>query len=477
MMFELKFSDRKTVLETVAKKLGRMGGLPVKLIQFVSLRTEIFTDQEKLMFIDFFDQVPIVPLNVGEFLVSHLSPQAIAKIVRVEPQPVASGSFAQVYRGWHADGTELAIKIKRPHLKSQLKFDFLLLNIFSHVLDLFLYQRLVDIKKTVREFERLTYFELDYQREASRANYFYQKYLNHQDVVIPYTYLDLCSQDVIVQQFVTGIPLTHLIHWKLNQPDVFDRVVAQNQIDMERAMITIVYEMYIQGAMFEYYYADPHPGNVQVLPGGKVVFLDFGLTNQTPVNRKNYFQIIQLLATQVDQIDLPKLSLALLKLGARELYEAISTIDYYSPNKDKTLLNLIVESYAQEIGRNQFKLEKIEFEAKENFSEIILNVMKMGDAYGVKIPADIFAIFRSVLIYKSYHQLLVPGHHPMRQVIDRVIKDVQPDTMIDQSEWGSEKMSMEQALEIYADKIASIAEVRPDMFEKINQDAGSSLSA
>src|SRR5207249_1190476 len=81
-------------------------------------------------------------------------------------QPFASASFAQVHAAQLPDGIDVAVKIQRPGLASQVARDIRILRSIARLLDLC---RLLGELKTldiINEFEDWTHDELDYRIEA-----------------------------------------------------------------------------------------------------------------------------------------------------------------------------------------------------------------------------------------------------------------------------------------------------------------------
>jgi aarF domain-containing kinase len=54
---------------------------------------------------------------------------------RFDPEPIASASIAQVHRAWLSDGTPVAVKVQKPYIRPQMKWDLLCYRVLVWCLD------------------------------------------------------------------------------------------------------------------------------------------------------------------------------------------------------------------------------------------------------------------------------------------------------------------------------------------------------
>ena len=184
----------------------QLGGIYVKLAQFVALRTPGLLIGEKMRLLAFYDAVNSdEKINIGHILKSELPSNKIEQIAKFETTPFAAGSIGQVFKGYLNDGTKIIIKIKSPGFRRKIRADFMLLSLIVTIYDLLYQPKSVNLPGLFKEFKRTTISELDYKKEVQNANYFYQEYEHHKTVKIPKTYADLSTNNIIIQEYVEGI--------------------------------------------------------------------------------------------------------------------------------------------------------------------------------------------------------------------------------------------------------------------------------
>ena len=427
--------------------LGVLGGIYVKLIQFICLRTDIFAEDEKIKLLGFFDTVPVEHLDVRAILKRELGDQSLGQFATLVREPFASGTFGQVYRGRLIDGTDVVVKVLRPNLKMKLLFDFMVMHIVMFFVTLFYEQHFIDLKEMLRDFERCTYLELDYQKEAKNGNYFYEKYKNHPHVVIPKTFEHLTSKTVLVQEYIGGISITDVIRNR----NAYDG-------DLRPMIKELSYELGLQGFTMNYFYADPHPGNIKLLGDGKFAFIDFGIVGESPKNRNTYYHIIKEMIATADNMNTRKISEQFLEWGAAGLSKKLDVLDSYFHNKDRKLKDLVLDKYATLLENYRERFRSIEVVEEENFAQIYLDIVRAGELLGVKIPKGMLATMKTVATSKSWVSYIEPEYHCMREVYKEVVNSVNKKYLINEDDLEPKTVGMEEAVEQVLEWVSRVAE-------------------
>lgn len=459
-------------LDIVYLAVKDLGGLSVKIIQFICLRTDIIPLDQKIKFLSFYDDVPPEPVDIRTVLTDGLGEEKLNYFKKVSDHPFACGTFAQVYRGELIDGTTVVIKVKRKNLRPKLLVDFLTLRLLAFLFNLVYYQKIVDIKKLVEEFESLTYNELDYLREARNACYFSKLYENHPYVYIPKTFLKLSTPNILVQEYIGGIALTDLIrarHYRLGQ-NYNEWLMENYNTDIRFVMKSLAYELGIQGFNYEKFYADPHPGNIKILPNNKWALIDFGIVGCSPRNKKNYYEITNLMLKKADELDTKRLGQEFLKWGSQEFYRCLEALDYLGSGTD--LEEIISTNYMKLLDKRREEFRRIENEEEENFVKMYLDIIKTGQKYGVKLPQGMLAVLRTVTVYKSWCQFLEPQFHCMREVYKKILENVDRSMLINYEDLAKGETSLEEAIERAYDWLGSVAESDFPLYRKIRERLG-----
>ena len=249
------------------RRLEILGPTYIKLGQVLSLREDILptviTDELK----NLLDRLPAVPLHRVQEIIEHdLERPVVAVFEWIDPNPIGSASIAQVHRARTLAGDDVVIKIVKPGNREILKRDTILLNLLGRFLQTIL-QRFQP-RRVLREFADYTQRELDLRREADNAETFAANFRDEPDVIFPKIYRGASGRDVLTMEFIAGV--------KPNSPEA--RALPEEARDrlIDLGAAAIIRMLYRDG----FFHADLHPGNLLILPGARVGFIDLGMVGR-----------------------------------------------------------------------------------------------------------------------------------------------------------------------------------------------------
>ncbi|MGK3760892.1 MAG: putative unusual protein kinase regulating ubiquinone biosynthesis (AarF/ABC1/UbiB family), partial [Bacillariaceae sp.] len=196
---------------------------------------------------------------VGDVLEGGLSESA---------QPVAAASLGQVYKAkLKGSGIEVAIKVQRPKITTQIALDMHLLREFAPIARR-TFNLATDTEGTVDAWGSGFVDELDYIQEASNGQYFSEQILKTslKDVVLAPKVIDeYTSGKVLVTAWVDG-----------------ERLDRSSQEDVS-VLCSICMNTYLSMLLeMGILHCDPHPGNLLRTPDGKLCILDWGMVTTIP---------------------------------------------------------------------------------------------------------------------------------------------------------------------------------------------------
>jgi hypothetical protein len=121
-----------------------------------------------------------------------------------DPDPLAVTPAAQVHRG-ELDGTQVAIKVRRPGVERSVRNDLTLLDVLAAPLRS-AFPRL-DAVAVLRDAREQALDELDFEHEASTQRRVARALRDVDGVTVPRPHLDLCTGEVLVADFAPGTTL------------------------------------------------------------------------------------------------------------------------------------------------------------------------------------------------------------------------------------------------------------------------------
>ena len=301
--------------------------------------------------------------------------------------PLAAATIAQVHEATLHDGRKVAVKVQRPDLQVAIAKDIAALTTLITLGErLFPSTRALDLPVVVEEFARSLGRELDFSHEARSIVLFRTALADFPDLWIPDVVKALSSGAVLTLEFSPGERIDHFA--KLH-PEAMPRVIN----GLVRLMLQTIFEEGI-------FHADPHPGNVFVLPDGRLSLLDFGNTGELDERMRESLML---------------LLEAVVRGDARAATEAYLEMAAAGEKVDRAGLLADMKAALYEIRRS-------------NLSDVSIgaafdSLMSAGSRNGVHNPAEFLLLTRAFVILESMVGQLAPDHnymHSFREEIERL---------------------------------------------------------
>jgi predicted unusual protein kinase regulating ubiquinone biosynthesis (AarF/ABC1/UbiB family) len=267
----------------------KLGVLMIKLGQFLSSRADLLPEQALAALSSLQDEVPPAPFShVVSVIETELGKPVEELFSVLERKCTAAASLGQVHKAILAStGEEVAVKIQRPNIEQLVSMDLSTLKFVIWVINRFVDTgEFIDLKGVYREFKRTVYEEIDYVTEAANAIRFKKMFEDDQTVFIPRVYEEFTTKRVLVLEWIDGI--------KINDYAALEAAGTSRIEVAKRTVNTYFYQFFVEG----FFHADPHPGNIFVLPEGMgdkkvaasegpvIAFVDFGMVGSLTKNMK-----------------------------------------------------------------------------------------------------------------------------------------------------------------------------------------------
>lgn len=259
--------------EQAAERLYRLAvdlkGLYIKTGQFVGTRSDIAPVPYTRSLSRLQDSVP--PRPVAE--VRHTIEQSFHTPVEelfatFDDSPLAAASLAQVHRATLHDGREVVVKVQYPEVAALVRLD--VRNLRTMVGFVARREPNFDYRAIVNEIGEQVPLELDFVREAEMTRRIGANLRDIPGVLVPTVVDEFVRPKVLVTEYIHGARL--LDRERINGMSV-------DHIELAQTIASAYGHQIMVDGLFQ---ADPHPGNILVLPGGRAALLDFGLTKELP---------------------------------------------------------------------------------------------------------------------------------------------------------------------------------------------------
>ncbi len=249
------------VLETAAS----LGGALIKACQFASTRPDLLPAVYIRTLAPLQDSMPARPWpEIEKAITRELGRRPADVFAQIEREPVAAASIAQVHRARLHDGREVAVKVQYPDIENLVATDLAVLE--QVVKAIARLAPAIQLQPLIEYLQETLPLELDFRHEAESMTALRTALAHRSDVLIPACMPELSSEHLLVMEFINGIKITD--REALEQAGISPHEVARLLNDLYAD------QMLHLGIL----HADPHPGNLRVQPGPRLVLLDHGLT-------------------------------------------------------------------------------------------------------------------------------------------------------------------------------------------------------
>jgi predicted unusual protein kinase regulating ubiquinone biosynthesis (AarF/ABC1/UbiB family) len=329
-----------------------MGGVLIKVGQFVSARVDVLPRAITDELADLQDEVPPEKFeDIRAVVEAELGKPLEEAFASFDSNVEAAASLGQVHCARFLTGENVVVKVQRPGITLIVDTDLAAVRmVLRWIRNYGPIRRRVDLLALLDEFSRILYQELDYVHEAENAATFTVNFADDPDVYVPRIYREMSTRRVLVLEDVRSIKITDVA--ALGAAGVDRREVAS------RLFNTYLRQFFEDG----FFHADPHPGNLFIRPIGDpaarprpfvLTFVDFGMVGR----------IAPSVRTQMREV-----LLGLTTRDAARIVRAEAKLGFFLPGVDlKPIEKATEQVFARFYGMTTAELVKMDRRELHNF--------------------------------------------------------------------------------------------------------------
>lgn len=269
---------KKRRAEKIKSKMISLGPTFIKLGQVLSTRPDVLPPEYTDVFSSLQDEVPPAPWkSVENIFVEELGQTTDEIYDSFDKEPISGASLGQVYTA-KLNEERVAVKVRRPSIKKQVKADVQVLEWLTPVLMRFVGEaRAFSLETLSEEFSQTLIEEMDYDRERNELKIVRDNFSDNPKIIIPKP-IDSCSSEkILTMEYVEGTKIDNIE--KIEEMGI-------NRKELADRLQEAYFQMIIEHGVF---HADPHPGNLAVKQDGSVIFYDFGMTGRIDAETRDHF--------------------------------------------------------------------------------------------------------------------------------------------------------------------------------------------
>lgn len=357
------------------RRLEALGPTYVKLGQILSLREDLLPPSVTEELANLYDQLPAIGFDDFMGLLEvELRRDPREVFTYVESRPLGSASIGQAHRAGLHEGHAVILKMVKPGIRETLERDVVLLRFLGRVLQLVLprYQP----RRVLDEFCVYTLREVDLELEADHAETFTANFADNDAIVFPRIFRRYSTRNLLCMELLRGVRPDSLDAQRLSQSD--------RDVVVDLGASAIVRMLFRDG----FFHADLHPGNLLLLPGPKLGFIDLGMVGRfsLELRRLLFYYYSALVLGDVEN-------------AARYLAE----IAQPDPARGD------IDGFRREVEEVCRRFRVRSPHGSASLGKLILDCVTRGAKYRMYFPVEMVLMVKALVTFEGVGRILAPG--------------------------------------------------------------------
>ncbi len=347
--------------ERLRLALSELGPTFIKLGQTLATRpdlipADIINELEKLE-----DRVNFLPFEVIKSAIESELGRPVQEIfTSIEEKPVAAASIAQVHRAIFNRMT-VAVKVQRPNIKNVMETDLEIMLAIAKLLEQYLPgTELLNPVGLVNEFAADISRELDFCQETQNIKHYALNFQDYPWIKVPIVFDQMSTKKIITMEFLDGVMISNLD--RLSEEGYNLQEIAEHGVDI---LLKSILE-------YGFFHADPHAGNMFILPGNVLGLIDYGMMGT--VSTRTKYRLIRLITAIRDRDE---------KRLARVLDELMESEFLVAPDDLEEGVAMILQEYT--VSSNEFEL-----------GPLLFGLVRLANSYNVPFPKYLLWLTKTI---------------------------------------------------------------------------------
>lgn len=330
---------------------------------------------------------PMAPAEVLATVTNALGTAPQELFASFSEEPLAAATIAQVHGATLADGRPLVVKVRRPGLQNRIAKDTATLAYLAALAEQLAPRlRRFDLVGMVAEFRKSLGRETDFRIEAQSIRRFRAALAEVPGLWIPDVIPERSSEAVLTLEHSSG-----------ERIDTYADAHPEARAALVEPVAALVLRQVFREGLF---HADPHPGNLFVLPDGRLCLHDFGMIGELDdAMRESLTALLE----------------ATVAGDPRAATDAYLDLGIVGPDVDRAALE-------RDLGELLRKIRERPL-AEVSVGDALESLLRVGSSYRVQNPGALLLLTRAFLIAESVLRRLDPDLNVI-EVFRRQLGDI-----------------------------------------------------
>jgi len=387
--------------DRLRRTLEELGGTFIKFGQMLAIQSDLLPLEYCRGLFSLFDNVPPFDYkHVEETFLEDLARTPVDLFDSFDSKPIATGSIGQVHVAY-LGARKLAVKVRRPTALTDFGADIAALKVIVHTVKILRLKTFYWIIQPTEEFLAWTQDELDYRNEAHYMDELEHYARDNAFEKIPAVLWKYTTPRILTTEFLEGVTISEYLRDKnagrsKHSPDFVPNLFAGRLID------NFLGDAFGNGM----FHADLHPGNLMILAGNVVGYIDFGISG---------------VLSRYSRQHLVEMTLAYTRRNPEAMCDSFFRISTFSENADaegfrKKLRELAAGWYGENDAQSRLR---------KSISNVMLDLLILSRDKGVWPQRDVVKYIRSAIALDGLINTFTPnmdiGRH-LEQACERNLK-------------------------------------------------------